>query len=108
MVEFFQTRTAVRFIDGNKIPDFHDTSKASGRGGRSVAAAPYDGRQLGPLIQKLRRPLDETTLHGLENASGLSDERRVGKECVSTCRSRWLPYHYKQKILKLQIFVLPL
>src|SRR3546814_14025939 len=22
-----------------------------------------------------------------------SDERRVGKECVSTCRSRWLPYH---------------
>src|SRR3546814_5039232 len=22
-----------------------------------------------------------------------SDERRVGKECVSTCRSRWSPYH---------------
>src|SRR3546814_10561855 len=28
-------------------------------------------------------------------ASGLvrSEERRVGKECVSTCRSRWSPYH---------------
>src|SRR3546814_12093076 len=26
--------------------------------------------------------------------SGLrSEERRVGKECVSTCRSRWSPYH---------------
>src|SRR3546814_11577924 len=26
-------------------------------------------------------------------ASFRSDERRVGKECVSTCRSRWWPYH---------------
>src|SRR3546814_18214225 len=26
-----------------------------------------------------------------------SEERRVGKECVSTCRSRWSPYHYKNK-----------
>src|SRR3546814_16425750 len=25
-----------------------------------------------------------------------SEERRGGKECVSTCRSRWSPYHYKQ------------
>src|SRR3546814_9889448 len=26
-------------------------------------------------------------------ASARSEERRVGKECVSTCRSRWSPYH---------------
>src|SRR3546814_5649843 len=26
-------------------------------------------------------------------ASTRSEERRVGKECVSTCRSRWSPYH---------------
>src|SRR3546814_14988001 len=25
-----------------------------------------------------------------------SEERRVGNECVSTCRSRWSPYPYKQ------------
>src|SRR3546814_1158618 len=25
--------------------------------------------------------------------TGRSEERRVGKECVSTCRSRWSPYH---------------
>src|SRR3546814_11760194 len=25
-----------------------------------------------------------------------SEERRVGKECVSTCRSRWSPYTYKK------------
>src|SRR3546814_17724846 len=33
----------------------------------------------------------------LEGAWTRSEERRVGKECVSTCRSRWSPYHYKKK-----------
>src|SRR3546814_13863018 len=28
-----------------------------------------------------------------EYVLGRSEERRVGKECVSTCRSRWSPYH---------------
>src|SRR3546814_12471163 len=28
---------------------------------------------------------------------GRSEERRVGKEWVSTCRSRWSPYHSKKK-----------
>src|SRR3546814_13731637 len=27
------------------------------------------------------------------NKEQSSEERRVGKECVSTCRSRWSPYH---------------
>src|SRR3546814_16584899 len=27
------------------------------------------------------------------NVDPRSEERRVGKECVSTCRSRWSPYH---------------
>ena len=26
-------------------------------------------------------------------AAGRSEERRVGKECTATCRSRWSPYH---------------
>src|SRR3546814_16760525 len=29
----------------------------------------------------------------LRYSAGRSEERRVGKECVSTCRSRWSPYH---------------
>src|SRR3546814_12392852 len=29
----------------------------------------------------------------LAGANLRSEERRVGKECVSTCRSRWSPYH---------------
>src|SRR3546814_16710383 len=34
---------------------------------------------------------------GSETEGGRSEERRVGKECVSTCRSRWSPYPYKNK-----------
>src|SRR3546814_11352561 len=33
-----------------------------------------------------------------EIADMRSEERRVGKECVSTCRSRWSPYHYKKNM----------
>src|SRR3546814_2860228 len=45
-----------------------------------IMMAPYvkDGRIKGlAVMSKTRR----------------SEERRVGKECVSTCRSRWSPYH---------------
>src|SRR3546814_4430425 len=31
--------------------------------------------------------------HGAQDEGTRSEERRVGKECVSTCRSRWSPYH---------------
>src|SRR3546814_18379411 len=31
-------------------------------------------------------------------SSARSEERRVGKECVSTCRSRWSPYPKKKNI----------
>src|SRR3546814_12756261 len=36
-----------------------------------------------------------STAGGVSCGVGLtrSEERRVGKECVSTCRSRWSPYH---------------
>src|SRR3546814_18528904 len=35
-----------------------------------------------------------------------SEERRVGQECVSTCRYRWSPSHYKiQKMLLLNNYV---
>src|SRR3546814_13475687 len=33
--------------------------------------------------------------HSLAGRRRRSEERRVGKECVSTCRSRWSPYHEK-------------
>src|SRR3546814_20496962 len=32
----------------------------------------------------------------LDRIDGRSEERSVGKECVSACRSRWSPSHYKK------------
>src|SRR3546814_17701999 len=37
----------------------------------------------------------------LKKAEDRSEERRVGKECVRTCRSRWSPYHKKKKKKKI-------
>src|SRR3546814_20301742 len=38
----------------------------------------------------------------IETFEERSEERRVGKECVSTCRSRWSLYHQKKKIHRLE------
>src|SRR3546814_3481411 len=37
--------------------------------------------------------LRERIVNGYNHDRSRSEERRVGKECVSTCRSRWSPYH---------------
>src|SRR3546814_13468737 len=56
------------------------------------------------LVAQVNRPLDDfgrlrAAIHqiaekdqGDARRSARSEERRVGKECVSTCRSRWSPY----------------
>src|SRR3546814_21175046 len=41
--------------------------------------------------QLIRRAVEEG------DDSARSEERRVGNVCVSTCRSRWSPYNYKNK-----------
>src|SRR3546814_19719257 len=46
--------------------------------------------------------INEQLIHALQpvwkyHSHERSEERRVGKECVSTCRSRWAPYPYKKK-----------
>src|SRR3546814_15786266 len=44
------------------------------------------------LVERHQPPTSPTDQHAQR-----SEERRVGKECVSTCRSRWPPYHSKKK-----------
>jgi succinate dehydrogenase/fumarate reductase flavoprotein subunit len=70
MVAFFQQRTALAFIDGNAIPDFHGHSPGAREGGRSVCAAPFDLRELGEHAAALRPPLDLISLWGMGIASG--------------------------------------
>src|SRR3546814_17117306 len=45
------------------------------------------------LTGYLKNMLKDTQKYVFER----SEERRVGKECVSTCRYRWSPYHKKKK-----------
>src|SRR3546814_8589481 len=45
-------------------------------------------RNIAPCLVRTKMAQTKITDH-----DGRSDERRVGKECVSTCRSRWSPYH---------------
>src|SRR3546814_14240663 len=48
---------------------------------------PFDGEQLFIFCAQGSEPR-----RGVVVGSVRSEERRVGKECVSTCRSRWSPY----------------
>src|SRR3546814_14732890 len=64
-----------------------------GRGGNGPDRKGYDSRPT---------RADRNAGAGVSDRSGAimdirSEERRVGKECVSTCRSRWSQYRYKKK-----------
>src|SRR3546814_13419087 len=45
--------------------------------------------------EDVRRPL--VNFHRRADLLDRSEERRVGKECVSTCRYRWVPYPLKKQ-----------
>src|SRR3546814_15833019 len=42
-------------------------------------------------LRRVARPVVQKTIW-LDQDRSRSEERRVGKECVNTCRSRWSPY----------------
>src|SRR3546814_6123371 len=62
-------------------------------GQQSLGALTFHQRAV--LLKQFALALTERKheLYELSKRSGRSEERRVGKECVSTCRSRWSPYH---------------
>src|SRR3546814_16199854 len=75
-----------------------------------------DKRGLGAYLERGREWLQERgqrvrdqaelAAHGMASlvqGAARSEERRVGKECVSTCRSRWSPYPYKKKKKKVKM-----
>lgn len=70
MVQFHLQHTALRFIDGNTIPDFHGDAPGARSGGRSVCAAPFDARVLGAHLHRLRPPRDILSFMGLSVGGG--------------------------------------
>lgn len=65
MARFFEDETEVAFAPQPHFPDYHPEVAGAAEGGRSVVAAPYDGRELGADLQRLRPPLREITFVGM-------------------------------------------
>src|SRR3546814_3448447 len=67
-------------IGAHALPPAHGQQQEADQAGREAEGDPGEERdeqgQINPFPCRNR-----------------SEERRVGKECVSTCRSRWSPYH---------------
>src|SRR3546814_13509592 len=82
---------------GGGCPACHSSSRRcrtadeSARGQRSFNNAGRSG-PTGAALGNAHRPPPQRANHRPR-----SEERRVGKECVSTCRSRWWPVHEKKK-----------
>src|SRR3546814_411750 len=73
---FYDATGSALFEDITALPEYYPTRSETDllqRHASAMAAAIGTGRAVVEL--------------------GRSEERRVGKECVSTCRSRWSPYH---------------
>ncbi len=70
-IDFFQRETDVQFVAVPTFPDYHPDSPGGKPGGRSILAAPFDGRALGDHIKQLRPPLKEITFVGMMFNSSL-------------------------------------
>jgi succinate dehydrogenase/fumarate reductase flavoprotein subunit len=69
-VDFFTTKTALRFDMPLVFPDYHAEAPGGAQGGRSMVTRPFDGRELGDQIKTLGMPLPELTVFGMMLGSG--------------------------------------
>src|SRR3546814_1538065 len=92
---FFKQKTAyeMRISDWSSGVCSSDLDVAAGgqHRGAQAAGVARDHVQRGGA-DRTGGPEDGDGLHGGGRHIGRSEERRVGKECVRTCRSRWSPY----------------
>src|SRR3546814_10076719 len=95
---FFKQKTAyeMRISDWSSDVCSSDLSAKAwlSEGATLNHSANYHGYGHGAPISTLGATLHGYFMHAPDlPESRRSEERRVGKECVSTCRSRWSPYH---------------
>src|SRR3546814_9028381 len=93
---FFKQKTAYEM----RISDWSSDVCSSDLAGRKVALTLSDSFCVDRHRDEFRALVDQVDIVFANEAEILSlyqvarsEERRVGKECVSTCRSRWSPYH---------------
>lgn len=70
MVEFFHTKTALKFDEGNAIPDIHGGSPGAAEGGHQVIAAPFKATRLDDDWRRVRRTMRETSFLGMPIQAG--------------------------------------
>src|SRR3546814_2328966 len=85
---FFKQKTAYEM----RISDWSSDVCSSDLVGNEAAGVEPSFRHT-PRDQHAQRLVGRPALEGVIDTVIRSEERRVGKECVSTCRSRWSPYH---------------
>jgi succinate dehydrogenase/fumarate reductase flavoprotein subunit len=69
-IEFFHTKTAVKFEPASAFSDYHPTAPGGLPGGRSIKAQDFRAQELGDELKRLRPPLLELTFAGLMIGSG--------------------------------------
>jgi succinate dehydrogenase/fumarate reductase flavoprotein subunit len=69
-VDFFTTKTALRFDMPLTFPDYHAEAPGGAQGGRSMVTRPFDGHELGPKLKDIGSPLPELTVFGMMLGSG--------------------------------------
>src|SRR3546814_5533310 len=77
------------------LPILFDSFEERARHGQTEASIMDEMRKVTAEFDEARIfVLPPPLIRGIGTGGGFrSEERRVGKECVSTCRSRWSPYH---------------
>src|SRR3546814_14830048 len=77
-----------KFVAAHPGQDITFADSPADRAGKSLQAF------IPPVVPLLVVKLLQAVEIGIDQCRpSRSEERRVGKECVSTCRSRWSPYH---------------
>src|SRR3546814_15618125 len=73
----------------------HDFVREQAARGRDMDFAGDEAAEAVPIEPRRRGGAGGEPIEAdrVEHRVPRSEERRVGKECVSTCRSRWSPYH---------------
>src|SRR3546814_8232333 len=87
MIFFFKQKTAYEM----RISDWSSDVCSSDLQGATPAGCIGVGLGSGP--RKASMDSRMRVVAGSRPRGTRSEERRVGRECVSTCRSRWSPYH---------------